>query len=138
MIVPPFRFSLSAVFAALLLVFACAPPIDFQPHSERYAKCAARSSVAPVGHGRVKLVGAIHQIDDETQVDGAVRLLLIDPDGHPRKLFFGSLFTRPAPSEQRKATYRAIALSRTGDCVEAHGTTMPDGQLEVEHFLRLD
>lgn len=83
-------------------------------------------------------MGAVHQIDDETQVDGPVRLVVIDPNGRPQKLFFGSLFTRPGPSEQRKATYRAIASSRTGDCVQARGITMPDGQLAVEDFVRLE
>lgn len=138
MVVPPFRFILLAVLAALLDVLACAPAIDFQPHSDRYAKCAARSEGAPAGRGRVTLVGAVHQIDDETEVDGPVRLVIIDPDGHPRKLFFGSLFTRPEPSEQRKAAYRAIASARAGDCVQARGTTMPDGQLWVEELVRLE
>jgi hypothetical protein len=86
----------------------------------------------------VTLVGAVHQIDDETAVDGPVRVVIIDSDGHPRRLFFGSLFTRPAPSEQRKATYRAIASSRAGDCVQARGTSMPDGQLWLEGFVRLE
>jgi hypothetical protein len=137
-IVPPFRFIPSVVFASAIPTLACAPAIDFQPHSDRYAKCAVRSDAAPAVHGRVTLVGAVHQIDDETEVDGPVRLVIIGPDGHPRKLFFGSLFSRPEPSEQRKATYRAIASARPGDCVRARGTTMPDGQVAVEHFVRLE
>lgn len=138
MTVHPFRSIPSAVVATLVLVFACAPAIDFQPHNDRYAKCAARSEDATAGHGRVTLIGAVHQIDDETEVDGPVRLVIIDPNGHPRKLFFGSLFTRPEPSELRKATYRTIASSRTGDCVQARGTTMPDGQLAIEDFVKLE
>jgi hypothetical protein len=132
----PFRFILSAAFAALIPVFACAPAIDFQPRSDRYAKCATRFESAPVGQGRATLVGAVHQMDDEAEVDGPVRLVIIDPDGHPRKLFFGSLFTRSEPSEERKATYRAIAASRIGDCVQARGTMTADGQLSVEQFVR--
>jgi hypothetical protein len=137
-IVHPFRFIPSVVFASIITVFACAPAIDLRPHSDRYTKCAALSEGAPAEHGLVTLVGAVHQIHDETAVDGPVRLVIIDPDGHPRKLFFSSLFTRPEPSEQRKATYRDIASSRTGDCVQARGTTMPDGQLAVEDFVRLE
>jgi hypothetical protein len=42
------------VFAALVLL-ACAPPIDFQPQSDRYAKCEARLESASAGHRRVTL-----------------------------------------------------------------------------------
>ena len=131
------RFFLPAIALPAVVLFACAPAIDFQTHSDRYAKCAVRTRPAAESTTRLSVVGAVHQFDDETEVDGPVRLVIIDPDGRPRKLFFGSLFTRPGPSEQRKATYRAIASSRTGDCVQASGIAMPDGQLAVEDYVVL-
>jgi hypothetical protein len=132
------RFSPCSPLAAVLVVVACAPAISLQPQSDRYTKCGARSQRFPVGAGRVALVGAVHRIDDETAVDGPVRLVIIDPRGDPRKLVFGSLFTRPGPSPQRQATYRVIASSRTGDCVRAVGTMMSGGQVAIEEFDRLD
>jgi hypothetical protein len=132
------RFIPWAMFAAFMPGLGCAPAIDFQPRSDRYAKCAVRPEGVPAARGVVTLVGAVQQIDDETAVDGPVRLVIIDLDGQPRRLFFGSLFTRPAPSERRKATYRDIASSRIGDCIQARGTTMPDGQLWLEDFVRLE
>src|SRR5688500_15765285 len=95
------RFIPLAILAALIPGFACSSAIDLQPRSDRYAKCAARSEGVRAAHGVVTLVGAIHRIDDETAVDGPVRVVIIDADGHPWRLFFGSLFTRPAPSERR-------------------------------------
>lgn len=83
-------------------------------------------------------MGKIRHIVDETPVDGPVQLVVVDLRGELRKLYFGSLFTRPAPSPQRRATYRAIASSKVGDCVRATGNVMPDGKLWVETFVDFD
>ena len=76
--------------------------------------------------------------DDSTQMDGPVQIVVVDPRGALRKLYFGSLYTRPGPSEQRLATYRAISSSKIGHCVRAGGNIMSDGKLWVETFVDYD
>jgi hypothetical protein len=128
--------ALTAVLAGLTA--SCAPAIDFQPHDARYEECGRRASAGGVAAPRVAVVGTVRQIDDATPVDGPVSIVVIDPAGSPQKLYFGSLFTRPEPSEQRKATYRAIAPSRAGDCVRAVGLPMQDGRIAIDDFVNLD
>jgi hypothetical protein len=122
------------VFAAT----ACAPAIDFQPHDDRYPACGRRAPALRVDSGDVAFVGIVRQLDDATPVDGPVRIVLIDSEGTPRKLFFGSLFTVPASSEQRKSVYRAIAASQVGDCVRLSGAPRSDGSVDLEQFENLD
>lgn len=121
-----------------LAAASCAPAIDFRPHDDRYEVCGRRAGPVPVRSGGVTLVGTVYKIDDATPVDGPVRLVMIDLQGAPRKLFFGSLLTSPSPSEHRKSVYRAIARSRPGECARIHGTVLHDGSVVVEEFQNLD
>lgn len=127
-----------AALLSLVATTACAPVIDFQPQDDRYVDCGRRAPAPPVHSGEVALVGTVRQIDDATPVDGPVWIVLIDAQGSPRKLFFGSLFTVPAPSEHRKSVYRAIAPSQAGDCVRLSGVSRSDGSIDIAQFENLD
>ena len=121
-----------------LVVLSCAPAIDFHPHSDQYEACGRHGGLAIAEDGGASVVGTIHQIVDSTPTDGPVLIVLIDPTGQPLKLYFRSLFTVPGPSAQTRETYKAIAASRVGDCVQVLGTQMPDGRLWVHRFSDLD
>jgi len=115
---------------------ACTPALDLQRHDDQYEVCGRRAGPGLDGSGDV--IGKIRQVVDSTQVDGPVQIVVVDPRGDLKKLYFGSLYTRPGPSEQRRATYRAIASSKIGHCVRAGGSIMSDGKLWVETFVDYD
>jgi hypothetical protein len=135
---PASSLALVAALLAIVALASCAPAIDLQPHNDRYVACGRRTRSLRVHSGEVAVVGSIHQIDDATPVDGPVRILLIDTEGAPRKLFFPSLFTVPGPSEHRRSVYRAIAPSQPGDCVRLSGIPDQDGSVVIQRFENLD
>jgi len=117
---------------------SCTPALNLQPHDDQYEVCGRRAVTTSHTEGSDGVVGKVRQIVDSTQSDGPVQIIVIDPRGDMRRLYFGSLYTRPAPSEQRLATYQAIASLKIGDCVRADGKLMSDGKLWIEAFADFD
>ena len=126
------------LFAGLaLLVVACTPPppAGFETHDDRYQRCGARSQ--PIDDSKtVAFSGTVYDILDATAFDGPLDLVLIDKDGQPAKLHFGSLYTRPGPSPQQRATYDRIRASRRGDCVRVSGSRLADGRISIDTFVQ--
>jgi len=119
-------------------VVSCTPALDLQPHDDQYEVCGRRAGPGRRLDGSDDFIGKIRQVVDATRTDGPVQIVVVDPRGDLKKLYFGSLYTRPGPSEQRLATYEAIASSKIGDCVRAGGSVMSDGKLWVETFVNYD
>jgi hypothetical protein len=117
---------------------SCTPAVDLQPHDDQYQVCARRAGPERRSNDSDDVIGKIRQVVDATQMDGPVQIVVVDPRGDLKKLHFGSLYTRPGPSEQRLAIYQAIASSKPGDCVQAGGSVMSDGKLWVETFVNYD
>jgi hypothetical protein len=131
------RVALNVLFLMVGAV-SCTPALDLHPPDDQYKVCGRRAGPGRRLDGSEDFVGIIRQVVDATQMDGPVQVVVVDPHGDLRKLYFGSLYTRPGPSEQRLATYRAVASSKIGDCVRAGGSVMPDGKLWVETFVDYD
>jgi len=134
------RASLACAASAISVsaLVSCAPALELRVHDDKYEACGRRSAAMPPPEGMQTATGTIQQIVDGTGLDGPVKIVVIDPSGRPRKLFFGSLYTIPSPSLQRQATYRAIEPSRVGDCVRADGSLMDNGSLWIERFVDFD
>ena len=131
------RVALNLLFLMASAV-SCTPALDPQPHDDQYEVCGRRAGPERRLDGSDDFIGKIRQVVDATQMDGPVQIVVVDPRGDLKKLYFGSLYTRPGPSEQRLAAYRAIASSKIGDCVRAGGSLMSDGKLSVETFVNYD
>ena len=122
----------------LMGAVSCTPALDLESHDDQYEVCGRRAGPERRLNGSDDFIGKIRQVVVETQMDGPVQVVIVDPRGDLKKIYFGSLYTRPGPSEQRLATYRAIASSKIGDCVRAGGSVMSDGKLWVETFVNYD
>lgn len=118
---------------------ACAPnrEVSLEGRDHRYEHCAVRAKGHLDGSG-TSIAGIIRDLRDDTDVDGEVRLVLIRGDGSPAKAVFGSLYTRPPPSEERKAVYERIRASREGDCVVISGTEFRNRHLWITKYVSLD
>ena len=125
------------VFVVLLAGCTRPPPAGFEQHDDRYQRCGARSQSID-NSDAVAFSGTVHAKRDETAVDGPVALVLIDGQGEPVKLVFGSLYTRPSPTPERLATYDRIRASQRGDCVRISGSRLDDGRILIETFVSYD
>ena len=105
------RVALNLLFLMASAV-SCTPALDLRPHDDQYEACGRRAGPGRRLDGLHYFTGKIRQVVDATQMDGPVQIVLVDPRGELKKLYFGSLDTRPDPSEQRLAAYRAIASSK--------------------------
>ena len=99
------------------------------------------SDETPSGHSSesqpVVVVGEVMTVDDRVPVDGGVTIDIGLDGGESERLLFGSLFTYPAPSQERLDLYQVIVELEIGDRVQATGSRTVDG-IEIEELVILD
>ena len=82
------------------------------------------------------ITGRVKRIDDDTARDGGVTIQVEVEYARRVMLYFGSLYTRPPPTQERMDTYRLIKTLRAGDKIEVKGYEAGDGYT-IEQLVKL-
>ena len=99
--------------------------------------CSTRQSQATAA-GQIELTGKVLHIQDDSEVDGPIVLMIESEPGKTTDLYFGSVFTRPSPDARRRAIFERVRRVRVGDRVLAQGSPMDGGQIWIEQLENLD
>jgi hypothetical protein len=126
------------VSVAALTALCCAPSVNFQPHDERYGRCAARVPATLARQGDVSVTGTIIDIVDGTAVDGSANMVVADGAGDLVKASLPPALGRREMTPDARSCYRELSGTQRGDCVFIRGVRADGGRVLITRFDNLD
>ena len=92
---------------------------------------------APSDADTTTFSGKVVRVDDTSELDGPVVITIESATGETIELYFPSMWTKPSPDAERKATFRVVRSTKVGDAVRARGVRTDAGQVWLQQLENL-